>query len=269
MSGLVLLHGFTGSPASWDAVLEALPAGPPVLRPTLLGHGPGAGAGVERFEQEVDRIADLVRSSRMEGAHLCGYSLGGRLALGLVVRHPALFASATVAGAHPGLTDPAERTARAAEDDSWALSLEQRGIEAFVASWERLPLFETQQRLPAQVRQAHRRRRAAHDPLGLARAMRVLGLGRMPPWSEGLRSAPVPLGLVVGEHDGKFRAVARELGAQLLQAGAVPPRVHVAEGAGHDVPLEAPRALAAVLEAGIPPLRATAVPSAARSGGLR
>ena len=34
---LVLLHGYTGGPASWDPLIALLPAGPPVIRETLVG----------------------------------------------------------------------------------------------------------------------------------------------------------------------------------------------------------------------------------------
>jgi 2-succinyl-6-hydroxy-2,4-cyclohexadiene-1-carboxylate synthase len=49
--------------------------------------------------------------------------------------------------------------------------------------------------------------------------------------------------LVVGERDAKFRATAADMAAALPSG-----RVHVVPGAGHAVHLEAPAAVAAVID---------------------
>ncbi|MFW6023981.1 MAG: alpha/beta fold hydrolase, partial [Myxococcota bacterium] len=192
----VLLHGFTGSPASWDAVVAALPSDVHVLRPALLGHGNAAGVRVPSFEAEVDRIADLIEREGLDRPGLCGYSLGGRVALGLLVRRPDRFARAVLVGAHPGLADVAERQARAVQDAQWAALLETGGLAAFVQAWERLPLFATQEALPQALRERQRAVRLAHDPAGLARSLRVLGLGRMPDHRPALGAIRVPARLM-------------------------------------------------------------------------
>src|SRR5690349_11446145 len=77
MTGLVLLHGFTGSPESFDELVGSLQQRRPrlpVLRPALLGHGAPSESGLFGFEREVDRLAREVRRARFEGAYLCGYS---------------------------------------------------------------------------------------------------------------------------------------------------------------------------------------------------
>ncbi|MEO0326907.1 MAG: alpha/beta fold hydrolase, partial [Myxococcota bacterium] len=58
--GLLLLHGFTGGPESWDRVRQALPRDLRVAAPALLGHGPGGGdVSAEDFDAEVDRLAQF------------------------------------------------------------------------------------------------------------------------------------------------------------------------------------------------------------------
>jgi 2-succinyl-6-hydroxy-2,4-cyclohexadiene-1-carboxylate synthase len=70
---------------------------------------------------------------------------------------------------------------------------------------------------------------------GLAAVLRGLGTGVMRPLWERLGEVRVPVTLVVGERDAKFRDVAERM-APLLRDG----RVVVAPGAGHAVHLEAP-----------------------------
>lgn len=244
---IVLLHGFTGSPASWDAVLRRpgalTPADARTLTPALLGHdGTPGPAGVESFDDELDRLAGEIRAPGLAAAHLVGYSMGGRLALGLLDRHPDLFASATLVGASPGLADPAEREARAARDEEWARLLDEEGLDSFVAAWEAVPLFETQARLPRDVLDHQRGIRRSHDPRGLARSLRVAGLARMPDYRPRLDRMTVPIRLVVGERDARFRALADEMAARLPAASLT-----LVPDAGHNVILERPAEIAALI----------------------
>jgi 2-succinyl-6-hydroxy-2,4-cyclohexadiene-1-carboxylate synthase len=234
--GFLLLHGFTGGPASWDEVAARLPDEP--IRETLAGHGPGL--AIPSFAGEVERLAARLRG--LPPMHLVGYSLGARVALALLARHPERFSRATLIGAHAGLRDAAARAERAAADARWIDLLERRGIAAFVDAWEAQPLFASQGRLPAAVRERHRRRRLAHDPAGLAAALRGLGLAAMPDLWPALPRLRVPVGFVAGELDTKFRLI----GARLRDAvpGA---QLHLVRNTGHDVGLEDPAALAALL----------------------
>jgi 2-succinyl-6-hydroxy-2,4-cyclohexadiene-1-carboxylate synthase len=237
MTGLVLLHGFTGSPASFDALVERLArrAGRvSVHRPALLGHG-GEAADTVRFEQEVDRLARGIARAGASGSHLCGYSLGARVALGLLARHGHLFAGATLIGLHPGLSSLAERAARVGNDERWCELLSRRGAGAFLDAWQAQPLFATQRALPAAEAAEQRRIRSSHSARGLTQALRVLGLGQMPDYRGVLGSARCPMRLVAGERDEKFVALARAI------AGHAPSiELELVPGVGHNVLLEAP-----------------------------
>ncbi len=238
---VVLLHGFAGSPRSWDRVASLLSPATPLLRPALCGHGMPAPDSAT-FDEEVDRIANALRSEGISGAVLAGYSLGGRVALGLIVRHPALFSRAVLIGASPGLADDAGRAERLSADEAWARRIERDGTSAFVDAWERLPLFATQRRLDASVLEEQRRIRLSHTAAGLAQAMRVLGLARMPNLLTALARVPIPVQLVAGELDDKYRAHAGVMAKALPDAGLI-----VAAGCGHNVVLEDPAAVAALL----------------------
>ncbi len=249
MRPLVLLHGFTGAPASFDelaALLRERAGGAlDVYCPRLLGHGAAAG-GVHAFDDEIGRLTAELEDRRLTGAHLCGYSLGARLALGLLARAPRLFTSATLIGVHPGLSTEAERSERRTADERWARLLEERGLAAFLSAWQAQPLFASQAGLErtggpdALARQ--RELRSAHDAAELARSLRVLGLAEMPSYRGTLLAPPVPTTLVVGARDTKFLELARS-SAERCAALAL----EVIEGVGHNVVLEAPEALADVL----------------------
>jgi 2-succinyl-6-hydroxy-2,4-cyclohexadiene-1-carboxylate synthase len=231
---LVLLHGFTGDATSWDGVRMHL-GSRSVLTPALLGHG--SSDPITTFEAEVDRLAQLVSENGFAGAHLCGYSLGARLALALLVRHPHVFTRATLIGGNPGLEG--DRSERLRTDERWADLLEHEGIARFTAAWESQPLFATQS---TAQREAERTRRLRHDPHELARSLRILGLAAMPSYWASLAAIATPVLLMTGALDAKFDALAERMHALLPRST----RIRIA-GAGHNVPLERPRAVAEAL----------------------
>lgn len=240
MRSLVLLHGFTGAPDAWDEVVARLPSRCAVLRPAIGGHdGTPAPAS---FEGEVERLAQLIRRELPSRPHLCGYSLGGRVAFGLLATHAGAFSGATIVSANPGLTNEGDRRARAKNDDAWADMAIARGVAAFIDEWEKQPLFATQIELPAHVRDAQRERRLRHDAHGLAGAMRALSLARMPSYARALAQMDLPITLVTGAADLKFYAMAAALAGDLRRA-----EHRVVPGAGHNVVLERPDVLAEIL----------------------
>jgi len=234
----LLLHGFTGAPASWDRVCAAAKT-ETALRPWLLGHGADWRNRCEgSFSAEVVRIADLARSHEPP-RWLCGYSMGARVGLGVLSSDPGLFAGAVLIGVHPGLGDDASRESRRDADAEHASVLRNRGLEAFLSRWESLPLFDTQKGLAPDVLATQRRIRSSHEAEGLAAAIEALGLARMPSYVETLIEPPAPMVLMAGSLDDKFAALARRFSPRV--------DVRLVEGVGHNVVLEAPEAVASAM----------------------
>jgi 2-succinyl-6-hydroxy-2,4-cyclohexadiene-1-carboxylate synthase len=251
MTALLLLHGFTGSPRNFQRVIAECPLGQRIYAPALLGHDPErplpkvdpAAAG--RFEAEVDRLAADVEDRGLPPVHVIGYSLGARMALGLVVRHPALVARATLVGVNPGLSTDDERERRRTVDAEWCALLEREGVPAFIDAWEKQALFATQSELPATLLDAQRHERLRHSAAGLRLSLQCTGLSEMPNYWTALRGIAQPIDLVVGERDEKFSALARRAGAELPAA-----RLHIVPEVGHNVLLERPNTVAAILRGG-------------------
>ena len=236
---MLLLHGFTGSGASWpSAIVEGLSLRPRVpVRMDLPGHGRWAGA-IDPARFTLDGALEVIAEAQGgEPGAVIGYSMGGRLALAYAVTHPGRVTRLVLESASPGLAGEEERASRRASDEALARDLERDGLAAFVRRWEALPLFETQAALPEPVRAAQRARRLANDPRSLAAALRGLGTGALPSYWDALPALSVPTLLVAGAADAKFTGIARAMAEALPRAETA-----VIPGAGHAVHLERPGA---------------------------
>jgi 2-succinyl-6-hydroxy-2,4-cyclohexadiene-1-carboxylate synthase len=234
---LVLLHGFTQTRQSWRRTVAALDGRYRAVTPDLPGHGQMA----ERRPASLAAALAYLRAL-VDGPHvLAGYSMGGRIALHAALARPRDVRRLVLVGASPGLADPAERAARRRDDEALADRIEAIGVEAFAQEWERLALWEGQ---PDRVRAAAHADRLRNTPAGLADALRGLGTGALPPLWDRLPELAMPVVLVVGERDEKFRAIAERMAQRLAD-----PRVEVVAGAGHAVHLERPDAVAGLIVA--------------------
>lgn len=237
----VLLHGFTGSADSWSPkLLRGIDGlGYRVRTVDLPGHGArGREEGVPTLDATVAEIADVLEG----GDALIGYSMGGRVALHVALRHPDRVGALVLESASPGIGDATERRLRRDHDERLAASIVQDGVPAFVDRWEGLPLFASQRRLDSAARAEQRRRRLANDARGLAFALRGLGTGVLPSLWNRLAEVVAPTLLLVGALDDKFVDIAERMAASMKAA-----EVEVVPDVGHAVHVEAPDAWADVV----------------------
>ena len=249
---MILLHGFTGSRDSWPAESLVLlrTAGVEPVAIDLPGQvSRGASRSGDRAEVTLeDAFARIESASGDEPIVLLGYSMGGRIALHYAVRHPERVERLILESASPGLRSGPERVRRRTEDEALAARIEERGIEAFVHDWERLPLFASQESLREDVRGSVRKARLSQEPAGLAAALRGLGTAVLPSLWEVLTAVRPPTLALVGELDRKFVDIGLSMTATMSSA-----RLVVASGVGHAVHLEAPDAWAAAVIEFLPP----------------
>ena len=234
-SPLLLLHGFLGRGADWDAIRAHVPSRWAADAPDLPGHGTAVGLGDDAYSMD-GAAARLL--ARLDGpADVVGYSMGGRLALHLAVTRPDAVRRLVLVSASPGLRTEAERAARRAVDAARAADL-AADPAGFLDRWYRMPLFD----LPDALRQRLTADRLAHvDPAEAGRSLAGMGTGAQPSHWGALRSLTMPTWAVVGERDAKFVGLARAM----AEAGTV--QEVVLPDVAHGLLAERPEALAAAL----------------------
>jgi 2-succinyl-6-hydroxy-2,4-cyclohexadiene-1-carboxylate synthase len=234
---VVLLHGFSGTRRAWDGVIERL--SPERYRPLALdlpGHGEAADA--ERPITFAGCVT-LVLERGPARFTLCGYSLGGRVALHVALAAPERVARLVLVASSAGIADDAERAQRRRADRRLADELERLPFEEFIERWRTQPLFvEDAPVVGALAAEDQRRNR----PDALAAVLRGIGTGEMEPLWDRLCQLRTPVAVVAGDRDGKFVELGRRMVALLPDAELV-----LVPG-GHRLPLENPQALARVLE---------------------
>jgi 2-succinyl-6-hydroxy-2,4-cyclohexadiene-1-carboxylate synthase len=233
---LVLLHGFAGTHRTWDGVVEGLD--PERYRPLALdlpGHGEHADAPRPiSFAGCVEHV--LARAP--ERFALCGYSLGGRVALHVALVAPERVSRLVLVSATAGIEDVQERAQRSAADHGLADELEGGPQEDFVARWCAQPMFaEDPPEVDELAREDYRRNR----PDAIAAVLRGIGTGEMDPLWGRLHELTMPATILVGDRDTKFLA----LGGRLAEM--LPKAVMTTVPGGHRLPLEDPGAVADAL----------------------
>jgi 2-succinyl-6-hydroxy-2,4-cyclohexadiene-1-carboxylate synthase len=234
---IVLLHGFSGTRRAWDGVVGLLD--PERYRPLALdlpGHGERAG---DRWPITFKACIEAVLEAAPERFVLCGYSLGGRVALHVALVAPERVSRLVVIAANPGIEDLKERAERLAADERLAQRLESEPFEDFIESWRTQPLFAADPPAVGEMARADQRR---NDPLALAAVMRGLSVGAMTSLWGRLEELEMPVTFVAGTRDEKFRAIGERFAAECPAA-----TLRVVEG-GHGLPLENPEAVSASIE---------------------
>lgn len=234
MARLILVHGFTQTAASWDAI---------EFRLGVLGHdvvsldAPGHGAHADTH-LGLWKSADLLAAEGGGGTWV-GYSMGGRLALHVALAYPDLVERLVLIGATPGIETVAARLERQAADEQLAEELERDGLEPFLARWLAQPLFAT-----LSDDNAGLDARRLNKVSGLAASLRLMGTGAQESLWPRLGEITAPTMLVVGALDEKFTAIAQRMAAEM-------PEAHIASlnGCGHACHLEATDRFVAELDA--------------------
>jgi 2-succinyl-6-hydroxy-2,4-cyclohexadiene-1-carboxylate synthase len=233
---VVLLHGFAGTRRAWDGVMARLAERPcAALALDLPGHGGAAAvAGPITFSGCVSHVL----AAAPPRFALCGYSLGGRVALQTALAAPARVTRLVLVSTSAGIEDEAERAARRRSEEELATMLEREPFEEFIERWRTQPLFAGE---PAGAGELAREDQRRNTPRALAAALRGVGAGQMEPLWARLPELEMPVVIAVGDRDAKFRALAERMAPLIASCELV-----VVRG-GHGLVLENPAGVAEVI----------------------
>ena len=229
---IAFMHGFTQTKKSWLPIIERLGDNVHSISFDAPGHGDAAllPFNCSDAATAVNNIAG--------GATYVGYSMGARIMLHAAVMFPEEVERLIMISGSPGLRTDNERQDRVQSDSALAEHCIAIGVEAFVDEWLCGPLFaglnpETDQRGD----------RLTNTADGLAQSLRLCGTGSQDSLWDSLGSLEMPVLLVVGANDPKFRVINEEM----CEAIGNNAQMHVIPDAGHSAHMEQPDTVAALI----------------------
>jgi 2-succinyl-6-hydroxy-2,4-cyclohexadiene-1-carboxylate synthase len=225
---VVLVHGFTQSGRTWREIATDLATGHQVIALDAPGHG-----GSSEVVTDLPGGADLMAAAAPNPAAWLGYSMGGRYALHVALRHPRLVRRLVLVSTSGGIDDDAERESRRKSDEVLAHRVLAEGLGPFVRWWLERPLFST---LSAEA--AAMESRLDGTPAGLASSLRHAGAGAQEPLWDQLGELAMPVLVVAGALDVKYVNQA----GRLVAAIGSNAELAVLPGAGHACHMERPEA---------------------------
>ncbi|MEM8666282.1 MAG: alpha/beta fold hydrolase [Planctomycetota bacterium] len=227
---LTFLHGFMGHPSDWDQIRDG-----------FFDHETSA-VSLPEAEDWATSIHALARTLPQKSI-LVGYSMGARMALGLALEYPGRCEGLVFLSGNPGLESDDERERRRNVDLKIAHRLETDSLDQFLTDWYSLPVFAT---VSESVRQAEQQRKRQMQRDGQstrqqwARMLRANSVSTQPNYWPRLEELSVPVLLVAGERDEKYRKIIERFAECLA---IVSPTVRIVPHCGHIVHREDPDAL--------------------------
>lgn len=239
----LFLHGLLGSGSDWSETIKAL--GDPIACATLdlPSHGDSQEIAplVTSFEEVIDVIGTALKESIAKPLHGVGYSLGGRILLGLTQTFPELFSKLTFISTFPGFRDDRERAARWESDLQWSKLLRTLDTQTFLARWYAQGIFASEQWSDSTRERICNARSSLSLPR-IAQFFELTSAAKMPSYWEHLASLTIPTTFIAGERDSKYMRIGQELAA--LNPAIT---LTILDECAHAIPLEAPRKLAKVI----------------------
>lgn len=235
---LLLLHGFTGSMATWYPFISKWARRYQVIAVDIVGHGQTKSPNdVDYYtmEHEAAALIECLNVINVKKANILGYSMGGRLALYMKVKYPDRVGQLLLESSSPGLLLEKERHDRQISDNDLADQIVSKGVTAFINQWEKLPLFATQKSLPIETKRLIRKERLSQTSEGLANSLRGMGTGIQPSLWDALKGTVDSADIIVGNLDHKFVEIGKLMIREIPQA-----KLNVITHAGHAIHVEQP-----------------------------
>jgi 2-succinyl-6-hydroxy-2,4-cyclohexadiene-1-carboxylate synthase len=222
----VLMHGFTQTHETWVDVIDSLKQKFEFIAIDAPNHGESCdiSLNLESGARAIGEVGDR--------ATYIGYSLGGRFCLTLALSEPQKVSRLVLISTTAGIEDKELRLERIRSDEELAKRIEQIGINQFVDEWLSQPLFDG---LNAETNQ--RKIRLKNTTIGLSSSLRLCGAGRQQPTWSRLKELHMPVLVIAGANDEKYRLLAERLVSEIGSNATI----EIVKNSGHTPHLEQPR----------------------------
>ena len=232
---ILFIHGFMGSSKSWKSIRNELDY--PSLAIDIPGHGKSVFNDLNNdfyFKDFANELYLSLLDLDIKKIHICGYSLGARLALAFSAIYPKMISTLILESGTVGLSEIEEKEDRKSTDLNKSIRIKEN-LNEFVSDWEKLDLFTYQLQRNKEEYAKQKEIRLNHDKNQLSKSLNVFSLGNMPYLLNSYTKLLFPIIIVNGKDDRKFI----KEGRIMLNANHKS-KQYIIDNAGHNVHLENP-----------------------------
>ena len=230
---IVFLHGFTGTHHSWDEVVLKLNRYTIAL--DLPGHGKSSFNDMKdnySIDDWCDDFYKVLSLLNIEKIDLCGYSMGGRLAIAFASKYPIMINKLILESASYGIQNKKDRADRLAKDLKLSKHIES-DLPLFIDQWENSDLFSNQEHRNPRMFLKQRQQRLLSNPAQLAKALKSFSQGGMFFYAENILKFEFPVIIINGSEDSKYIKIGERIASFLAD-----PNHFIVSKCGHNVHLE-------------------------------
>jgi len=213
---LTLVHGAGDNLEAWWNQLPVFSRHYRVLTYDVRGYGqtetPPAEYTIDTLVQD---LYELLKALGVDETHLLGYSMGGRIVIGLTLAHPEMVTALIIANS--GLA-PVERSEEEMKEmmklrEQRMKVVEERGLEAVIEESTAMVFSPGWPEENPEVVERYTSIRLKNDPKAYLTAMRAMVWGAQPPDVSSIRC---PTLIIAGEQDGLMGAASAEASQKML-----------------------------------------------------
>ena len=203
---LVFIHGFMGTMKTWNDIVSTLNTS------IILIDAPGHGNSKIKnefysFPIWCEDFKLLLDELKLDKINLCGYSMGGRLAISFASKYPQKINKLILESSTPGIKDEKNRTDRIAEDNQ-NIKMIKNDYSKFLKKWRNRPLFSKQRDRNRLGLEMLKEIQANQNIDQLVLSLKYLGVGEMLPLWDSIDKFNFPVMILTGSEDSKYCRIA-------------------------------------------------------------
>jgi len=229
---MILIHGFPFSSEMWNTQIEFLQEnGLRIISYDIRGHGQsGVGDGQYTIELFVDDLIGLLDHLKITKIVLCGFSMGGYIALRAMQRNPERFNALILCDTMSSADSNEARLRRATSINM----IKKDGVEPFAEGFLKAVFSQKSLSTKQNIVEKTRKMILANSQIGICGAL--LAMAARTDTTESLSKINVPTLVLVGEYDVTTPLPA----AKILQDGIPNSKMHIISNTAHMSSMENP-----------------------------
>jgi 2-succinyl-6-hydroxy-2,4-cyclohexadiene-1-carboxylate synthase len=219
---LFALPGFLGLPQDWHRLFQQHTSRSRINAIDIFSQLP-----IVDFWEWAVQFNQMIQQKNSRRI-LVGYSLGGRLALHVLLQNPSLWHAAVIISAHPGLKNLEERQKRLRLDEEWSQRFANMPWSLLMLEWENQEIFQTDRFQFARLEKDYSRDR-------LSQAIKTWSLGNQEDLQFRIEELDLPILWMTGARDDRYSLLANQINLKHPQS-----KVFKIPLAGHRAPWQQP-----------------------------